>query len=87
MRGTFLLGIMLCGLIPSAATADQEGCSDAVDQYNSALGDVETTVRRYVNCIGSSQGKDDCSWAFARLRSAQSDFESAVSDISSECDD
>jgi len=60
-------------------------CSDAVDQYNSALSDVSYTLRQYSNCVSSSQGQDDCSSEFLRLKFAQDDFESAVGDISSYC--
>jgi hypothetical protein len=60
-------------------------CNSAVDEYNSALDEIESYVRRYVNCVGRSQGNDDCSGEFRRLRSAQSDFETAVSNYGSYC--
>jgi len=60
-------------------------CNSAVDEYNSALGEIESYVRRYVNCVNSSRGYDDCSSEFRRLRNAQSDFESAVSNYGACC--
>jgi hypothetical protein len=65
-----------------AATAD---CSDASSTYNSAISDVSDAIRRYSRCLSSSDGHDDCSSEFRRLKSAQSDFESAVSNYESEC--
>jgi hypothetical protein len=69
-------------LFPTVAFAD---CQSAVDGYNSAISDIEYQLRRYANCVSNSQGDDDCSSQFRRLRSAQMDFESAVSDYDNEC--
>jgi hypothetical protein len=81
-----VLGIMVLGaaavwsvLPTSAATAD---CSDATSSYNSAISDA---IRRYTRCLSSGNGHDDCSSEFRRLKNAQSDFESAVSDYESAC--
>ena len=65
-----------------AARAD---CNDAVNTYNSAISDISSTLRRYTSCVSNSNGHDDCSSEFRRLRSAQSDFESAISDYEREC--
>jgi hypothetical protein len=48
-----------------AATAD---CSDATNAYNSAISDVSDTLRRYTRCLSSSNGSDDCSSEFRRLK-------------------
>jgi hypothetical protein len=84
-----ILGIVALGaasvwsVLPiSAATAD---CSDATSTYNSAISDVSDAIRRYTRCLSSSNAHDDCSSEFRRLKNAQSDFESAVSDYESEC--
>jgi hypothetical protein len=81
-----VLGIMVLGaaavwsvLPTSAATAD---CREATSSYNSAISDA---IRRYTRCLSSSNGHDDCSSEFRRLKNAQSDFESAVSDFESAC--
>lgn len=68
-----------------AAKADPDSCRDAVGSYSSAVDDVAHTVRRYTNCISNSEGRDDCSSEFRRLKNSQSDFESAVSAIGYEC--
>jgi hypothetical protein len=60
-------------------------CNLAVSSYNSAVSDIEMRLRRYTQCLANSQGTDDCSSEFRRLRSAQSDFESAVSDYQLNC--
>jgi hypothetical protein len=39
----------------------------------------------YIKVFSLPDGKDDCSSEFGSLQSAQSDFESAVSDYESEC--
>jgi hypothetical protein len=72
------LSIRLAGAGPSE-------CRDAVDEYKSAKSDVADAVRRYANCVSSSDGHDDCSVEFSTLRSAQDDFESAVANYESEC--
>lgn len=69
------IAILTCFVGPAAA----DECSDAVDAYNSATSEISGYLRRYVGCVENSQGADDCSSEFRRLRSAQSDFETAVS--------
>src|SRR5882724_13685987 len=65
--------------------AAREDCSDATNTYNSAISEVSDTLRRYTRCLSSSNGHDDCSSEFRRLKNAQSDFESAVSKYQREC--
>lgn len=65
--------------------ADPADCQDAITEYDSAISDISTALRRYTNCVSSSKGHDDCSSEFRRLKSAQGDFESAVSKYSMEC--
>jgi hypothetical protein len=81
----FLVALTLAPSSIRVALADPEECRDAVDRYNSALDDVSSTLRRYASCVSSSRGHDDCSSEFRRLRNAQDDFESAVSEYESEC--
>jgi hypothetical protein len=56
-----------------------------VSSYNSALSDISMYLKRYTNCLAYSNGTDDCSSEFRRLRSAQSDFERAVSTYQADC--
>jgi hypothetical protein len=60
-------------------------CRDATDTYNSAISDLSGALRRYSRYLSNSNGHDDCSLEFRRLKNAQSDFESAVSEYESEC--
>jgi hypothetical protein len=78
-----LVAAAVWSVLPTiAATAD---CSDATSTYNSAISDVSDAIRRYTRCLSSSNGHDDCSSEFRRLKNAQSDVESAVSNYESEC--
>ena len=65
--------------------AASASCNDATDTYNSAVSDLSDALRRYSRCLSNSNGHDDCSSEFRKLKNAQSDFESAVSEYESEC--
>ena len=78
-----LIAMALTASIP--ATADQDSCRGAmfvVKRTQAAVGDY---LRRYASCVSRNDGRSDCSSEFSRLRSAQEDFESAVSDYQREC--
>ena len=77
---------LIFGIPANVALSGASECRSAVDRYNSVLDDVGTSLRRYANCVSGSRGHDDCSSEFHHLRSDQDDFESAVSEIHSECD-
>ncbi len=79
-----LLVVLALALCLSSNVA-QANCRDAIVAYNSATSDVSDALRRYSRCLSNSNGHDDCSSEFSRLKSAQSDFESAVSEYESEC--
>jgi hypothetical protein len=76
---------LLLALSSSAARSDTDECKVALDQYNSVLKDVTEALHHYAGCVADSKGHDDCSAEFSALRSAQDDFESAVSDYQSDC--
>jgi hypothetical protein len=80
------VGVVAAFQTSSGASASPSDCQDAISQYNSAISDISTTLRRYTNCVSNSNGHDDCSSEFRRLKSAQSDFEDAVSKYGSDCD-
>ncbi len=69
-------------LVASAprAAADADDCRRAVEEYNSTLNELSDYIVRYNRCVGSSRGTDDCSLEFRRVKNAQFDFESNVSD-------
>jgi len=65
---------------------DPSSCNEAVDAYNNTVNGIADHLKRYSRCVGGSEGRDDCSTEFRRLRNSQSSFESAVSNFQSECD-
>ncbi len=77
------MALVLC--LGRTSVANPSDCQDAISQYNSAISDISSALRRYTNCVSGSSGHDDCSSEFRRLKSAQSDFEDAVSKYGSEC--
>jgi len=77
--------MLAAGLLISVPAAAQSQCSYARERYNSALDDIGLTLRRYTTCLSNSAGEDDCSTEFRRLKYAQDEFESAVSDVGSYC--
>ena len=72
-------------LLPSAPIKASSECSNAINSYNSAVDDIAYRMKGYGRCVADSQGTDDCSIEFRRLKSAQDDFESAVSEHQSYC--
>jgi hypothetical protein len=86
-RGQKIAVLLLASMLFLARTssADPTECREAVAAYNSAIADVSAKLRRYASCISNSQGHDDCSTEFRHLKSAQDDFENAVSQYESEC--
>jgi hypothetical protein len=74
--------VLLAGV---SAMADREACRGAILTFKSAKGSVGDYLRRYASCVSRSDGHDNCSSEFSRLRSAQDDFESAASDYDRDC--
>jgi hypothetical protein len=81
------IGVCICTAfsLSGATLASPSECQEAISQFNSALDDISSTLKRYATCVSNSQGHDDCSSEFRRLKSAQSDLEDAVSKYGSEC--
>lgn len=77
-----LVGLALLGAAPAAATP----CNEAIDGFNSAIEELDGVLKRYHDCLQNTDGTDDCSSEFRRLRSEQSDFEGAVSTYKDDCD-
>jgi hypothetical protein len=69
----------------SYSYASNSECSEAREKWSAARSDIRSKLRRYASCIDGNNGSDDCYSEFRRLKSAQSDFESAISDIRSDC--
>jgi hypothetical protein len=84
-----LFAATICGIVtiisPTATNADAEACQTALNQFNSSQTAVATLVTPYSDCIADSNGRDGCQSSFAKLQSAQSAFEAAVSDYQRDC--
>jgi hypothetical protein len=71
--------------LTSAASAARPECDIASDLYNQAVEDVAEKMAAYRQCLAESEGADNCSTEFKRLRSAQDNLESAVGDVQNDC--
>jgi hypothetical protein len=58
-------------LVGPATRADADGCRDAVERYNTAISEISLDLRRYRDCVASSNGDEDCSSELSHLRMAQ----------------
>jgi hypothetical protein len=85
MRAWLAALVLVTGAAPYYARAGTDECNEAIGAYNQKASDVSDTLRRYSRCLSGSQGTDDCSSEFRRLKSDQDDFEEAVSNYESEC--
>lgn len=60
-------------------------CKDALVRAESAASELADYARRLRNCADGQDYSDDCSSEFRRVRNAHSDYEDAVSSVSSNC--
>lgn len=60
-------------------------CRDALARAESAASELADYSRRLRNCAEAQDYTDDCSTEFRRVRNAHSDYEDAVSSVSSYC--
>jgi hypothetical protein len=81
-----MVGLLAASVQPARALADARSCKDAAESYSNAIDEIAYELKRYTSCLSSSDGRDDCSSEFRRLKFAQSDFETAVLRVSSECE-
>ena len=79
------LSVALALCFTTRSRADPTECQEAVSEYKSAREDIATALQAYANCLSGNDGHDDCSSEFGTLKSAQDDFEDAVSKYESEC--
>lgn len=75
--------VLLYSYCPAYADVDQ--CERAIRDYKEASSELADYVNRYVRCLNNTDGSDDCSSEFSRLKRAQSDFEDAVSELGWKC--
>ena len=69
----------------SSCDGCSEECRDAKEQAESYRSDLESYTKRLYRCVEGNDLTDDCYSEFRRVKSAHSDFESAVSNVSSYC--
>jgi hypothetical protein len=67
------------------SSGDSEECADARRRAERAASELADYARRLRTCAESNDFTNDCSTEFRRVRSAQDDYESAVSSVSSDC--
>ena len=80
--------VMMVHGIVSRSSCDgcSDECRDAKEQAESYRDDLESYTKRLYRCVDGNDLTDDCYSEFRRVKSAHSDFESAVSDVGSYCD-
>lgn len=90
MRITLWIVVAVAALATSAsASAQYSGNSDceyAKGSAESAASELASYARRLEQCAENEDFSDDCDLEFRRVKSSYEDYESAVSDISSDCD-
>jgi hypothetical protein len=82
MRCQAVVSLFVLLSCSGGASAD---CPEARDHYLAVVEEIREYLGRYVQCITSSHGLEDCSSEFRRLSNAQSEFEKAVEEFRSEC--
>ena len=71
----------------SYSDSDSEDCRDAKDNASSYADDLASYAARLKRCAENKSFSDDCYSEFRRTKSSHSDYESAVSEVQSECED
>lgn len=66
-------------------TDESDDCRESKERAQQAASELADYARRLKNCAESSDLSDDCSSEFRRVRNAQDEYESAVSDVQSNC--
>jgi hypothetical protein len=85
VRCLLALGLVSILIGSARVSADTGDCRAAIDSFDSARADLKSSLIGYANCIGISDGHDDCSTEFGSVQSNHDDFESAVSEYESAC--
>ena len=70
----------------SSDDSGSEECRDAKEHARSAADELAHYAKRLKGCAENYDFSDDCSSEFRRTKNAFGEYESAVSDISSECE-
>jgi len=78
--------LLIYRLMSSRSSSESEECREARETAISAADDLEYSARRLANCASNRDLTDDCESEFVRVKNAHEDYESAVSEVNSECD-
>lgn len=84
----FLATAVLALAVSSSASAQYgygSNCEDATSEAESAASDLAGYARRLQQCAENEDFSDDCYTEFRRVKSAYDSYESAVSEVSSNC--
>ena len=84
-----LVAAFLATAVSASASAQYgygSGCEDARNDAESAASDLAGYARRLQQCAESVNFSDDCYTEFRRVKSAYDTYESALSDVSSDCE-
>lgn len=68
-----------------AASGGSRECQNARSEAKSKASELADYARRLRSCAEAEDLSDDCDSEFRRVKNAHSDYESAVSDVSSAC--
>lgn len=66
-------------------SGQSQECGNARRSAENAASDSEGYARRYLQCIEGRDFSDDCDSEFRRIKGAQDDYESAVSNVQRAC--
>lgn len=69
-----------------AGWEDAESCYDASEEAKTAAEELSSASTLLAGCADTEDLSDDCSVEYDSVTSAHSDYESAVSDVSSYCE-
>jgi len=80
------ISIFFLLLITLHLNGNQEECQELKEEAKEYREDLMKYTKRLYECLNNSNYTDDCYSEFRKVKSLHSDFESSISDISSECD-
>lgn len=76
---------MFAAIALALSPVSANACQTAYQELSQEQSNLAGYLKRYVNCLSATDGTDDCSFEFRRVKSAQYDFETAVSNYKINC--
>jgi hypothetical protein len=80
------IAFLALSIFAATSYGDDAECEDATSSAEYAASELSNYANRLQSCAESADYSDDCSMEFSHTRSAQDEYESAVSDVSSYCE-